>query len=206
MPADLSLQEIPMLRSSLVRSCAVVIFCALGALGTTLVRSQGAPAKPAATSSSKPPALKSEFAFQANVTVDKPLVVGPAQNGLRRIVPITGGTVTGPKLKGKVLPGGADWQFVRSDDTLSIEAKYTLQAEDGTLIMITNRGVRRGPKEVIEKLARGEAVDPSQYYFRTVAEFEAPTNSPHAWLNHSIFVGVAERQQSAAIIKFFEVK
>jgi hypothetical protein len=162
-------------------------------------------AEPAAAAKAAPK-LQSELAFEARVTVDKPLVVGDGPHGLRRIVPITGGTVTGPKLTGTVVPGGADWQFVRPDGTLQIEAKYTLKADDGTLIMVTNRGYRRGPKEVIERLSKGEQVDPALYYFRTSAEFEAPVGSKHAWLNNSVFVGVAERQASAAIIRFFEVK
>jgi hypothetical protein len=150
--------------------------------------------------------LQSEFAFEARVSVDKPIVVGDGPHGLRRIVPITGGIVTGPKLNGTVVPGGADWQFVRHDGTLQIEAKYTLKADDGTLIMITNRGVRRGPKEVLERLSKGEQVDPALYYFRTSAELEAPVGSKHAWLNNSVFVGVAERQAAAAVIRFFEIK
>lgn len=173
--------------------------------------SSGLWAQAASSEPPKPPAkaaatLHADYVFEARVSVDKPLVVGDGPHGLRRVVPITGGSVEGPKLKGSVLPGGADWQFVRPDGTLQVEAKYTLKTEDGVLIMITNRGVRRGPKEVIDKLARGEAVDPSQYYFRTSAEFEAPTGSQYAWLNNSVFVGVAERQASAAVIRFFEVK
>jgi hypothetical protein len=151
--------------------------------------------------------LRAELVFEARVLVDPPVVVGTGPHGLRRIVPITGGIVSGPRLNGKVIPGGADWQVVRaSDDVLEIEAKYTLESHDGVRIMVTNRGVRRGPKEVIDKLARGEAVDPALYYFRTTAQFEAPTDSAYAWLNRSIFVGVAERQASAAIIRFFEVQ
>lgn len=153
------------------------------------------------------PGLRSEYAFEARVLVDKPLVIPQGPHGLRRIVPITGGTVSGPRLRGKVVPGGADWQFVRpADDVLEIEAKYTLETDDGVLIMVTNKGLRRGPKEVIDALARGEAVDPSLYYFRTVAQFEVPADSAYAWLNQSLFVGVAERQADAAIIKFYEVK
>jgi hypothetical protein len=152
------------------------------------------------------PGLGSEFVFEAHVAVGPPQTVGISSHGLRRIVPILGGTVKGPRLSGQVLAGGADHQFVRPDGVLEIEARYTLQADDGTLIMITNRGLRRGPKQVIDKLARGEPVDPASYYFRTVAEFEAPTTGKHAWLNASIFVGVAERQAKAAVIRFFEVK
>jgi hypothetical protein len=113
--------------------------------------------------------------------------------------------VSGPLLQGRVVPGGADWQVVRPDGVLSIEAKYTLEADDGSLIMVTNRGLRHGPPEVIEKLTRGEAIDPSQYYFRTTAEFEAPLGSRHVWLNRAIFVGVAQRTPAAAIIRFHEI-
>lgn len=151
------------------------------------------------------PAANTRFAFEARVTVAAPLVVGEAPHGLRRVVAITGGTFEGPRIRGRVVPGGADWQFVRPDGVLSVEAKYTLEASDGAMIMVTNRGMRHGPPEVIQKLARGEAVDPSSYYFRTVAEFEVALDSPHAWLNRAMFIGVAERQASAAIIRFHEV-
>jgi hypothetical protein len=176
------------------------------AIGSGIALGSARSDAPKAAAPKAPPALRSEFVFEARVTVDKPIVVGDGPHGLRRIVPISGGSIEGPKLKGTVVPGGADWQFVRPDGTLQIEAKYTLQSDDGVLIMITNRGVRRGPKEVIERLAKGEAVDPSQYYFRTSAEFEAPVGSKYAWLNNSVFVGVAERQANAAVIRFFEVK
>ena len=149
--------------------------------------------------------LRSRFAFEAHVTVASPLVIGPSSHGLRRVVPITGGEFKGPRLSGRVLPGGADWQFVRPDGVLAVEAKYTLQTSDGVLVMVTNRGMRHGPPEVIERLTRGETVDPSQYYFRTSAEFEAPRDSQHAWLNRAIFIGVAERTASAAIIRFHEL-
>jgi hypothetical protein len=80
-----------------------------------------------------------------------------------------------------------------------------LQATDGSLIMIHNHGLRRGPRDIIEKLTRGERVDPALYYLRTTAEFEALAESPLAWLNGSIFVGVAERQPGAAVIRFFQI-
>lgn len=152
-----------------------------------------------------PATVATRFAFEAHVTVDAPLVVGPSTLGLRRIAPITGGTVSGPRLQGRVVPGGADWQFVRSDGVLVVEAKYTLESSDGVLIMVTNRGMRHGPTAVIERMARGEAVDPQDYYFRTSAEFEAPVASAYAWLNRAIFIGVAERTAKAAIIRFHEV-
>jgi hypothetical protein len=180
----------------------LLLLCLLLALGLgagQMLRAQPTKPRPG-------PGLQSEFIFEARVAVGEPLVVGPSAHGLRRIVPIVGGSVQGPRFKGQVAPGGADFQFVRPDGVLEIEAKYTLEADDGSLIMITNRGLRRGPKDVIEKLGRGEHVDPSAYYFRTVAEFEAPAGSKYEWLNASIIVGVAERQAKTAVIRFFEIK
>lgn len=151
------------------------------------------------------PSVRTEFAFEAVVSVGTPMVIGQSARGLRRIVPITGGTVQGPRLQGRVVSGGADWQVVQPNEVLDVEAKYTLQADDGTLIMVTNVGMRHGPKEIIDKLTRGEAVDPSQYYFRTSARFEVANESKHAWLNRAMFIGVGERRANAAVIQFHEV-
>ncbi len=150
--------------------------------------------------------LANAFAFEAHVTIDAPIVVGTGPQGLRRIVPITGGKFEGPRIKGTILNGGADWQYVRGDGVLQIEAKYTLRTSDGVTIMITNRGMRHGPADVIDRLAKGEAVDPSQYYFRTVAEFEAPSDSRYAWLNKALFLATAERQATVVNLRFYELK
>jgi hypothetical protein len=177
----------------------------LGVLSSCLV---AAPHSMAGTAPERgtlaPPAL--EFAFAAQVTIATPTVVGSGPHGLRRIVAITGGTFEGARIKGTILAGGADWQFVRADGVLQIDAKYTLRTHDGVTIMITNRGMRHGPAEVIERLAKGEAVDPSSYYFRTVAEFEAPTDSAYAWLNKAIFVATAERRATVVNVRFYELK
>jgi hypothetical protein len=154
---------------------------------------------------SKPGALSSEFAFEARVTVDKPLVVGQSSHGLRRVVPITGGTFAGPKIKGKIVPGGADWQFVRPDGVLEVLAKYTLETDDGVLISVDNRGMRHASPAVMERLTKGERVPGSEYYFRTAASFEAPLGSKYEWLNRAMFVGVAERHPDAAVIRFYKV-
>jgi len=165
----------------------------------------GAAAGAARAADSEPNSVSSRFAFEARVTVATPIVVGTTAQGLRRIVPITGGTFAGPRLSGRVVPGGADWQVVRADGVLSIEARYTLEVSDGTLIMVTNRGMRHGPPEVIEKLTRGETVSPDLYYFRTCAEFEAPLQGKHAWLNRALFIGIAAREPAAAIVRFYEL-
>lgn len=149
--------------------------------------------------------IDTEFVFEVRAQVAEPLVVGPSAKGLRRIVPILGGSFEGPGLSGIVVPGGADWQYVRPDGVLAIEAKYTLQADDGSLIMVSNRGMRHGPPEVIERIFRGEPVPRDAYYFRSIPEFEAPVG-PHDWLNKSLFIGTAERRIDAAIVQVYRVK
>jgi Protein of unknown function (DUF3237) len=154
----------------------------------------------------QPPALRTEFAFEARVKVDRPIVIGESSHGLRRIVPILGGPVQGPALKGKVIAGGADWQYVRADGTWELEARYTVRTEDGVLIMVENRGVRYGKPEVMERLAKGEKVDADLIYCRTVATFEAPRDSKYEWMNHTLFVGSVERLPDAAIVRFYRVE
>jgi hypothetical protein len=142
-----------------------------------------------------------EFLFEARVSVAPPLVIGPSSKGLRRIIPILGGTCDGPRLSGEVIPGGADWQYVRPDGVLSLEARYTIRASDGALIQVINRGMRHGPAEIMAQVMRGETVPANAYYFRTVAEFEAPIGV-HDWLNKAIVLGEAERKADAAIVRF----
>jgi hypothetical protein len=151
------------------------------------------------------PPLSTEFVFEARVSVDQPLVIGDSSHGLRRVIPITGGTVSGPRLNGRVLPGGADWQFVRPDGVLEILAKYTLETSDGVLISVDNRGVRHASPEVLERMSKGEMVPASEYYFRTSAQFEAPLGSPYEFLNRAVFIGVGERLPGAANIRFYMV-
>jgi hypothetical protein len=149
--------------------------------------------------------VPAEFVFEVTARVDQPLVVGQTSRGLRRVIPILGGTVKGPRLNGTVLPGGADWQYVRPDGVLSLEARYTLKTDDGALISVTNRGMRHGPPEIIERITRGEPVPAGSYYFRSVAEFEAPIG-PLDWLNKGLFLGLAERLPDAAIVRFHLLK
>lgn len=130
--------------------------------------------------------------------------LGPTPHGRRRIIPILSGTVHGERLAGDVLPGGADWQYVRADGILELEARYSIRTRDGTEIAVTNRGMRRAAPDIMDRLSRGEAVDPSLVYFRTVPVFEAPAG-PHQWLNESVFIGTAARFPDHVQIKVFEV-
>jgi hypothetical protein len=159
-----------------------------------------------AMSADAPTTVQTEFVFEARVLVDKPLVIGQSSHGLRRVVPIIGGTFAGPSIKGRVVSGGADWQFVRPDGVLDVQAKYTLETDDGVLIMVDNRGLRHASPAVMERLTKGEMVPGSEYYFRTTAQFEAPIGSKYEWLNRAVFIGVAERHPDAAVIRFYKVK
>ena len=144
------------------------------------------------------------FAFEIDVEVGTPLDLGQTQAGHRRIVPIAGGLVSGPRLAGRVLPVGADWQILRPDGTADLDARYTIQSDDGALIYVVNRGVRHGPAEVLARINRGERVDPASYYFRSSASFE--TSAPqHAWLTRAVVLGVGERYPDKVVIRFWEL-
>jgi hypothetical protein len=143
-----------------------------------------------------------EYAFTAFVSIGTPLELGATAAGRRRIIPITGGHVEGPRLTGVVLPGGADWQVVLPDGTAQLVARYTLQAADGTLISVVNRGVRTGPPDVLAQLAAGAAVDPALYYFRATPAFEVAPG-PHDWLARSMFVATGERAPQQVAIRVF---
>jgi hypothetical protein len=146
-----------------------------------------------------------ERLFRAVVEIAMPLSVGVTPLGERRIIPITGGRFEGNRLAGDVLPGGADWQLVRPDGTALLEARYTLRTREGALVYVRNRGVRSGSPEVLAQLARGEAVDPASYYFRTVPQFE--TGAPqYAWLNDLVAIGSAARAAGAVTLDFFAVR
>lgn len=149
--------------------------------------------------------LGTEFVLEARVTVAAPLELGDTPYGRRRVIHITGGRFSGPRLRGTVVPGGADWQVIRPDGVTELTALYELKTDDGVLIHVTNRGLRHGPAEVMQRLARGEAVDPAAYYFRTTPVFEAPSGA-YEWLNRSIFVATGERSASEVVVRVFEIR
>ncbi len=130
--------------------------------------------------------------------------IGPTPNGNRRIGLVSGGQFEGSKLKGKVLPGGADWIIARPDGSTTLDVRIVLETDDGATIGMTYRGMRHGPAAIMEKLNAGEFVDPSQYYFRTAVSFE--TAAPrYDWLNRIIAVGTGSRPPEGPIYDIFEV-
>jgi Protein of unknown function (DUF3237) len=149
-----------------------------------------------------PPQL--QFIFAADVTVDAPLDLGDIGKGTRRIVPITGGEFSGPQLRGKVLPGGADWQALRDDGVAELEARYTLSTDDGALIYVRNHALRHGPADVIAALAAGGPVDPSSYYFRGATFFETGA-AQYAWLTKHIVVCTGQREAGRVKLNFYRL-
>ena len=122
----------------------------------------------------------------------------------RRIIDITGGEVSGPKLSGRILPGGADWQIIRADGVAVLEARYTIEADGGALVYVQNFGYRHGPADVLAQLFQGEDVDPARYYFRGAPVFE--TSAPALdWLNRTIAVCTGVRTPERVILDFYAV-
>ena len=134
--------------------------------------------------------LQTEFVYEAIVTIDAAVAVGPTPNGGRRYIPITGGTFAGPKIRGVILPGGADWQTDRADGVTEADALYSIRTDDGVVIIVHNQGV----------IAGGGA------YMRTALRFDAPVG-PHAWLNQSQFVSAIAGgpRPGTVIIRVFRV-
>ncbi|MFZ2998607.1 DUF3237 domain-containing protein [Sphingobium sp.] len=145
------------------------------------------------------------LAMHVRVLIGAPQELGMVDGVRKRVIPITGGTVSGPRLSGTILPGGADWQSIRADGTADILARYTIQASDGALISIVNRGYRHGPAPVLARIAKGEMVDPALYYFRTTPRFEVASDGPHAWLGQTIFLCTAARFADHVALDIFAV-
>lgn len=138
------------------------------------------------------------------LTVNGMQAIGATPNGNRRVGLVAGGTFEGPKLKGTVLPGGADWIIARPDASTTLDVRIVLETDDGALIGMTYRGMRHGPEDVMAKVNSGEFVDPSLYYFRTAVSFE--TAAPrYDWLNRIIAIGTGSRPPEGPVYDIFEV-
>jgi Protein of unknown function (DUF3237) len=144
------------------------------------------------------------YVFSVRADVAPPIEQGPIDGGRRRFIAITGGSVYGPKLTGTVLPGGGDWQVIKEGGVTAIFARYFLKTADGAVIEVTNPGVRVASPEVIERLARGEDVDPSLYYFRTTPQF-ATSARQYDWLHRAVFVARGIRKPGYVVIDYFIV-
>jgi hypothetical protein len=149
------------------------------------------------------PSLATKFVFSLAIKVGTPIVAGDLGHGTRRIIPILGGEVRGD-VNGTIFPCGADFQIIRPNGFTELEAKYAFETDDGAVICIENIGIRFGPKPLLDRIAQGEIVDPSQIYFRSVPRFETGAAN-YRWLMENLFIGVGARHPDRVEIEVHQV-
>ncbi len=149
--------------------------------------------------------MNTRLLMMMHVKVGTLLNIGAVPYGTRRTAPLGGGTFEGPRLRGTIVPGSsADWQVLRSDNVLEMDLRFTLRTDDGALISMSAFGLRYGPPEVIAAMGRGETVDPSTYYFRTMPRFET-AHPAYLFLNRLIAVASGDRRPEGPIYTIHEV-
>src|SRR5436309_3358972 len=142
------------------------------------------------------------FIFQ--IEVKPPSVIGATPGHDRRIGEIAGGSFEGERLRGRILSGGSDWQSLRRDGATTLNVRLVMETDDGQLIAVTYGGVRHGPKEVLDRISRGENVNPSEYYMRATLYFETASGK-YDWLNRIVSVANGHRVAGGAIYQVFEI-
>jgi len=147
--------------------------------------------------------ISSQPIFHIYADLGEIVDAGQTPYGGRRVIEILGGRVEG-RLNGKILSGGADWQIVRGDGVADIQARYVIEADSGSRVLVTSNGLRHGPAEVLAAIARGEAVDPASYYFRTVMRFEA-SDPALDWLNRIVAIARGARERLCVKLDVHEV-
>ena len=151
-----------------------------------------------------PSPLATKYVFSLRIAVATPIEAGDIGIGSRRVIPITGGELIGEGLHGRIREGGADYQIICPDGFTELEAKYAIEMDDGAVIYLENIGIRFGPLEALERIRRGEPVDPALIYFRSVPRFE--TGAPaYRWLMRALFVGVGARHPDRVEIDVHQV-
>src|SRR6202140_2243800 len=138
------------------------------------------------------PLLATKYVFSLAIKVGAPIMAGDLGHGVRRIIPILGGEVRGEGIRGTIFPCGADFQTIRPNGLTELEAKYAFELDDGAIVYIENIGIRFGPKQLLDRIAKGEIVDPALIYFRSVPKFETGAEK-YRWLMENLFVGVGAR-------------
>ncbi len=150
-----------------------------------------------------PPTL--EHLCDLAVTIAAPVEVGQTPAGLRRMIPITGGTVTGPRVNGKVLAGGADFQLILGGGTQAhLDARYVIELDDGSRVFVQNTALRVASLENSQRIMNGQPVNPEEVYFRCQPKLEA-TTPQWAWLSESQFIGVGRRAPDGVFMSFYRV-
>lgn len=150
------------------------------------------------------PTPELKFFADLSVEVDKPTEIGQTVHGVRRLIPILGGTASGNGWVARVLPGGADFQLIVTDQMAELDARYALETDAGDFIYVQNYAIRTAAPEVMAKLIKGEAVNPQSVYFRCTPRFE--TASPAlSWISERLFIGTGARHPDRVVMRFFEV-
>src|SRR5215216_5782927 len=150
------------------------------------------------------PSLQTRFVFTITAHIGGVTSAGDIGHGVRRIIPIIGGEVRGPDINGKVCAFGADFQIIRPNELIELEAKYAFETDEGAIIYVENKGLRFGPVDLLQKLKRGEPVDPKLIYCRTVPKFETGAEK-YRWLMENLFVGSAARHADRVVIDVHQV-
>ena len=146
-----------------------------------------------------------EHVCDLQVSLAPILEMGRGRAGERRIIPIIGGRVSGPLLRGRILKLGADWQTNFVDGLAELDTRYAMETEDGAIIEIVNIGYRHGPAEVMDAINRGESVSPDDDYMRTHARLETGDRR-YAWVNRTLFVGVGARHKQSVQLRLFALR
>ena len=150
------------------------------------------------------PQLATKSVFTLTVRIGEVTSAGGTGSGVRRIIPILGGEVRGDGVNGKVCAFGADFQIIRPNELIELEAKYAFETDDGAVVYVENKGIRFGPVDLLQKLKRGEPVDPRLIYFRAVPKFETGSEK-YRWLMENLFVGSAARHADRVVIDVHQV-
>ena len=150
------------------------------------------------------PTPELKFFADISVNVDKPVEIGQTIHGTRRLIPILGGSASGNGWKARVLPGGADFQLIVTDQLAELDARYVIGTDAGDLVYVKNHAIRTTAPAVMAKLIKGEAVSPELVYFRCTPRFE--TASPAlSWISERLFIGTGARHPDCVVMRFFEV-
>lgn len=148
--------------------------------------------------------LKARPLFVMKVGVDHIHAIGGPTGIDRRVGEMSAGRFAGERLSGSVLHGGADWQVVRADGAVLLDARVVLRTDDGADISMDYSGIRAGPAEVTARLGRGEPVNPDAYYFRILPRF-ATSDPRYEWLNRILAVGIGHRLPEGPVYSVFEI-
>lgn len=148
--------------------------------------------------------LRTAHLFTVTFTVGSIQTLGRTPLGERRVALVTGGRFEGAKLKGTVAEGGSDWILIRSDGAMQLDVRVTLRTDDGAMIGMRYGGFRHGPASVLDRLNRGEPVDPASYYFR-IAPFFETSSERYGWLNRIVAVGTGHRLPDGPVYDVYEV-